>query len=113
MLDKIKQYLFNVALTKYAPVAVMSGLTALGTLLAAHSGALEQWGVNYIASWTPDWLTTHQISGPILLVELDTTSTATIALVIALVTMIARAGEHHTMQNVPTIKTEGDTNATK
>lgn len=97
MLDQAKYYLINVGIKKYAPVAMMSGMAALGTLLAAHAGMLEQWGVNYIASWDPTWLTNHAISGPILLIELDTTSTAAIAAVIGLITLLSRAGEHHTI----------------
>lgn len=95
MLEQLKWYFVNVGIKKYAPVAAMSGLAALGTLLAAHAGALEQWGVNYIADWTPTWLTTHAVSGPVLLIELDTTSTAAIAALIAVITLMSRAGEHH------------------
>lgn len=102
MLDQIKWYLVNVGIKKYAPVAMMSGLAALGALFAAHAGMLEQWGVNYIASWDASWLATHSISGPILLIELDTTSTAMLAAVIGLITLMSRAGEHHVMANVPT-----------
>ena len=95
MLENLKWYFVNIGIKKYAPVAAMSGLAALGTLMAAHAGALEQWGVNYIASWDVSWLATHPISGPILLIELDTTSTAAIAAVIGLITLMSRAGEHH------------------
>lgn len=102
MLDQLKWYLINIGLKKYAPVAMMSALAALGTLFAAHAGMLESWGVNYIASWDPSWLTGHAISGPILLIELDTTSTAALAGLVGLITLLARAGEHHTMANVPT-----------
>lgn len=97
MFDQIKWYLVNVGIKKYAPVAMMSGIAALGTLMAAHAGMLETWGVNYIASWSADWLTTHQISGPILLIELDTTSTAAIAGLIGLIGLMSRATEHHTV----------------
>lgn len=102
MLDRIKWYFVNVGIRKYAPVALMSGLTALGTLMAAHTGLLEQWGVNYIASWDPSWLSGHSISGPILLIELDTTSTAAIAAIIGLITLMSRGVEHHTL-GAPTV----------
>ena len=95
MFDQIKWYIVNIGIKKYAPVAAMSAIGALGTLWAAHEGALEQYGVNFIAQWSPAWLTTHAISGPILLIELDTTSTAAIAAVIGLITLMSRAGEHH------------------
>lgn len=107
MLDQIKSYLINIGIKKYAPVGVMAGMASLGTLLAAHAGMLEQWGVNYIASWDPSWLATHSVTGPVLLIELDTTSTATIALVIGLVTVLSRAGEHHAMAANPP---KGDSN---
>ena len=95
MLENIKTYLLEVGIKKYAPVLMMSAMTALGTLMAAHAGMLESWGVNYVASWSTDWLTTHTISGPVLLIELDTTSTAAIAAVIGLMALLSRAGEHH------------------
>lgn len=97
MIDQLKWYMVNVAMKKYAPIALMSGITALGTLMAAHAGMLEQWGVNYIASWDPSWLSSHAISGPILLIELDTTSTAVIAAIIAAITLFSRGVEHHTV----------------
>lgn len=105
MLENFKWYVVNVGIKKYAPVAAMSGLAALGTLAAAHQGLLEAWGVNYIAAWSSSWLTTHQISGPVLLVELDTTSTAAIAAIIGLITLMSRAGEHHvaTAVNPPVV----------
>lgn len=97
MLEKLKWYLINIGVKKYAPVGVMAAMASLGTLMAAHAGMLEEYGVNYIASWSPAWLTTHTISGPILLIELDTTSTAAIAALVALVAVMSRAGEHHTL----------------
>lgn len=97
MFDKLKEYLVTVAVQKYAPVAMMSALTAVGALFMAHQGMLETWGVNYIAFWSADWLKTHTISGPILLIELDTTSSAAIAGIIGLVALLSRAGEHHTV----------------
>lgn len=96
MLEQLKWYIVNVGVKKYAPVGLMAAMTSLGTLMAAHEGMLEQWGVNYIASWSPQWLSTHAISGPIILIELDTTSTAVLAGVIALIAVMSRMGEHHT-----------------
>lgn len=67
----------------------------LGTFLTANAGKLEPWGVNYIPDWTPDWLLTHPVSGKILLIELDTTSIAVIAFVVATITVVMSATEHH------------------
>jgi len=94
-MESIKDYLLSVGLKKYAPTVMLSVMGALGTLLVAHEGLLEPWGVNYIASWNAAWLATHPISGPILLIELDTTSTAAIAAVVGLITLWSRATEHH------------------
>lgn len=101
MWDQIKWYLINVGIKKYAPVAMMSAIGALGTLMAAHAGILANWGVNYIPSWDPAWLQTNPISGPVLLIELDTTSTAALAGLVGLITLLSRAGEHHVMASVP------------
>lgn len=101
MLENLKWYFVNIGLKKYAPVVMMSVMASLGALFAAHQGMLAAWGVNYIPSWDPSWLQANPISGPILLIELDTTSTAALAGLVGLITLLARAGEHHTMANVP------------
>jgi hypothetical protein len=100
-MDNIKDYLISVGLKKYAPTVVMAVFTALGTLLAAHAGMLEQWGVNYIASWDTSWLATHSITGPVLLVELDTTSTSAIAAIVGLIALWSRGVEYHTAVKPP------------
>ena len=38
MWDQIKTYVLEIAIKKYAPVAVAAAFTALGTYLAANSG---------------------------------------------------------------------------
>ena len=96
MIDQIKWYLINVGLKKYAPVGIMAGLTALGTFMAAHAGLLEQWGVTY-GTWPFSWPAGQGPSGPCILIELDTTGQAVIALVATLVAMMARATEHHAL----------------
>lgn len=101
MFEKLKWYLIEVASKKYVPVAVMAGMASLGTLYAAHSGVLEQWGVNYIAQFSMDWFKTHEVTGPVFLIELDTTNQAIIALVMALIATMARAGQHHTTGSIP------------
>lgn len=94
MLETIKEYLIQVGLKKYAPIAAMAGLTALGTFMAAHAGMLESWGVTY-GNWPFVWPTGSEPSGPCILIELDTTSTAAIAALVGLVTMMMRGTEHH------------------
>lgn len=95
MWDKLKTYLIETVLQKYLPMAGMSGIGMLGTYLAAHAGMLEKWGVNYISDWSVDWLTTHAISGPVILIELDTTSAALMTLVGVAAITLMRATEHH------------------
>ena len=92
MLEKIKWYVVEIGIKKYGPVGVMAGMAALGTFLAAHAGMLEQWGVTY-GTW-PLHITTPP-SGQVILIELDTTSQAVIALVASLAAMAIRAGQHH------------------
>jgi hypothetical protein len=94
-MDAIKNWLVNVGLGKVGPMALTSFLAFIGTFAMAHANALEQYGVNYVASWDASWLTTHQISGAVLIIELDTTGTALWALIAALVIGFVRAGEHH------------------
>lgn len=96
MFERLKWYFVNYGLVKYLPIGVMAGLTALGTFLAAHAGMLEQWGVNYVPSWNAAWMTTHQVTGQVLLIELDTTGQALIALIVSVVAMMIRAAQQHT-----------------
>jgi hypothetical protein len=96
MWEQFKWYLIEIAIKKYTPVGIMAAMAAFGTFMAAHTGAFEQWGVNYIPEWSLDWLKTHPISGSILLIELDTTSTAILAAVVGLVAIVGRAGQQHT-----------------
>lgn len=95
MMDKIKWYIMNVAMNKYLPMAGMAAVTALGTFFAAHTGALEQYGITY-GTWPLVWTTGNVPSGPVLLVELDTLSASAIAGIVALVTVIWSATQHHT-----------------
>lgn len=95
MIEKLKNYLISIFLQKYLPIAGMAAITALGSLMAAHAGMLEQWGVNYIPNWSASWLTTHDISGQVILIELDTLSKGAIVAVTALVALLLRATEHH------------------
>jgi hypothetical protein len=95
MLEKIKDYFLEVAMKKYAPMAAMGAVAALGTFMLAHAGMLEQYGITY-GTWPFTWPTGQQPSGPCILIELDTLSTAAITAVVALVTMLMRATEHHT-----------------
>lgn len=95
MWEQIKFYAIQYGLKKYAPMAAMGGLAALGTFAAAHAGMLEQWGVTY-GSWPFSWPSGNAPSGPCILIELDTTSTAAIAALTALATVVFRATQQHT-----------------
>lgn len=95
MWEKFKWYLVEVGIKKYAPMGAMAAVTSLGTFMMAHAGMLEQYGVNYIPDWSADWLKTHSISGPAILIELDTLSKAAMIAVIAAITVVMRAAEHH------------------
>lgn len=106
MFEKLKWYLVQIGIKKYVPMGVMSAMGVLGTFMAANAGKLEPWGVNYIPQWSADWLTTHSISGPVLLIELDTTSAAVIALVVGIVTIAMRATEHHVNAVAPVMQVE-------
>jgi hypothetical protein len=102
-MDKLKWYLVQIGLKRYVPMGVMAGMGAFGTLMAAHAEILEKWGVNYIAQWTPSWATTHDITGAVLLIELDTTSASFIAFIGAVAVIMLRASEHHVVGNSPPI----------
>lgn len=95
-IDKTKIYLVQVVLNRAVPAATASFISIIAGLWAAHQDGLESFGINYIAQWSPSWLTTHDISGPILLIELDTTSIKGLTLlttaIIAGVTLLL----HHT-----------------
>jgi hypothetical protein len=95
MWDNLKTYLLTVGLEKYLPVAMLSLVAALGTFMAAHAGMLQQFGVTY-GTW-PVAFTTPP-SGPCIVVELDTMSSASIALIVSLVSVIIRASQHHISQ---------------
>ena len=94
MIDKIKWYLINVGLNKYLPMAGMAAITALGTFMAAHAGVLEQYGVTF-GNWPLVWPIGQEPSGHVILIELDTLSTASATAAIALVTMLWSAAQHH------------------
>jgi hypothetical protein len=95
LLEKMKTYAVEVVLHKVGPAAIGSLLSLATAFILAHQNAFQAWGVNFIPSWSPDWLTTHEISGQILLVELDTTSLKAISGAIALVVAFFVTGGHH------------------
>jgi hypothetical protein len=94
-LEKLKTYAAEVILRKVGPAAGASLLSLLAAAIAAHQQILETFGVNYIASWSPAWLSTHDISGHVILVELDTTGTAVWAIIGAAAVGLIVAGGHH------------------
>ncbi len=69
MLEKIKTCLTEAVLKRVAPIAA-ANIVAIGTaLLAAHQGVLESWGITYGV-----WPLNVQVSGQVILIELDTLS---------------------------------------
>lgn len=100
MIDKLKWYVLNVGMNKYLPMAAMSAVTALGAFMAAHAGVLEQYGVTY-GVWPLTWASGQVPSGHVILIELDTLSTGAITAIIAGVTLLWSAAQHHTTP-VPT-----------
>lgn len=95
MWDTVKMYLLQIGLKKYLPMAVMGGMAALGTFLAAHAGVLEQYGVTY-GTWPLQWAPADIPSGHVILIELDTLSASVIVMLGSLVTVLIRAAQHHT-----------------
>jgi hypothetical protein len=95
MFDNIKWYLVNLGIKKYVPMGIMAAVAALGTFMAAHAGMLEQYGVTY-GLWPLIWPAGQDPSGPCILIELDTLSTATITAVAGLAAILIRVAQHHT-----------------
>jgi hypothetical protein len=108
MLERLKWYVVNVALTKYAPMGAMAALATFGAFMAAHAGLLQQWGVTY-GNWPINFGTAP--TGPCLVVELDTLSKAAIAGIVGIVSIMARATEHHVATTI-TPPVEGGSRAT-
>ena len=94
MWQDIQNYLYSVALKKYAPMAIAAAFTALGTYLAAHAGVLESYGITY-GTWPLQWAPADVPSGHVILIELDTLSAAAYTAIVALVAVIMRAAQHH------------------
>jgi hypothetical protein len=92
MFDKFKEYFMDMVLKRYAPLGIGVGFAALCTFLAAHAGMLEQWGVTY-GIWPLNWPTPP--TGPVLVIELDTLKASVIVAIPMIITVLARAGEHH------------------
>lgn len=92
MIEQIKWYLVNVGMKKYVPVGVLAAMAALGGLIAAHAGLLQQDGITY-GLWPINFGTAP--TGPCIVIELDTLSKAAITGIFALVAILARATEHH------------------
>lgn len=105
-MDSLKTWLVEVALKKLGPTAMAAGISALFALLAAHQGLLEQWGITF-GTWPLQW-TGDPPSGHVILIELDTVSTAALALMAALVTAAMAAAQHHTAAAVTGAPQSGD-----
>jgi hypothetical protein len=95
MLDKLKWYLVEIGVKKYAPMGIGAAFAAIGTYLAAHAEILEPWGITYTANYPFVWATGQVPTGPCILVELDTLSALAYVGTVALVAVIVRAGQHH------------------
>lgn len=111
-IEKTKIYIIEVLLRKAGPAALGSLLSLATAFILAHQGAFESWGVNYIGSWSPDWLKTHEISGQILLLELDTTSLKAISGGIALIVAFFVTGGHHVAAAITRKPQDGGQRAT-
>ena len=96
MVEKIKWYFLNVIVVRYVPMAVLAGMAAIGTWLAAHAGILEQYGVTF-GAYPLHWAKGYTPSGNVILIELDTLSIKAYTALIALVGFIAAAISHHTV----------------
>lgn len=108
MFEKLRWYIVNVALTKYAPMGAMAALAAFGAFMAAHAGLLEQYGVTY-GNWPINFGTAP--TGACLVIEMDTLSKAAIAGLVSIVAIMARATEHHVATTI-TPPVEGGMRAT-
>ncbi len=95
MFDQLKWYFVQIGIRKYVPMAVMAGLAAFGTYMAAHAGLLEQYGVTY-STWPFQWPADAVPNGPCILIELDTLGAKAIAGIAALAAVAIRAAQHHT-----------------
>lgn len=93
-MDSLKTWVIEVGLKKMGPTAMASAISALFALLAAHQGLLEQWGITY-GIWPLQWATGQAPSGHVILIELDTVSTAALTVFAGLVTAIMAASQHH------------------
>jgi hypothetical protein len=103
MWDKIKIYCLTTAMDKYLPTFIMSLLAALGAFMLAHAGAFASFGITY-SSWPFVWPAGQEPSGPCILIELDSLSTAAIALIVSVVGTLIRAGQHHLSDAATTAK---------
>lgn len=107
-IQKAKIYGIEVVLRKVGPAAIGSLLSLATAFILAHQGTFESYGVNYIHEWNPLWLNTHQISGQVLLLELDTTSLQAISGAIALVVAFFVTGGHHISATIKGTPQSGD-----
>ena len=95
LISRFKVYALQVIVPKYTPMMVMGIGTAAAGLWAAHAGLLEQFGVTFTPHWPFVWPAGQEPSGPCILIELDTMSSAVITAIVGLVVVAQRATEHH------------------
>lgn len=94
--EKLTLYLTEVGLKRVGPVAMGSLVAALLTLMAAHQGLLESWGITY-GTW-PINFGGPVPTGPCIVLELDTLSGAALTLLSAIVASLITAAGHHVTQ---------------
>ena len=96
MIENLKIYLVEVAAKKLLPMAVLGGITAICTLLAAHQGMLSSMGIDYDS-------TARTID-----ISLDTLSSWAIVALGGLVTALMAAVKHTTTAIVTGTPISGD-----
>lgn len=98
MFEKMKWYVLEVGIKKYAPIGIMAGTAWVVGSMAAHAGALQEYGIT-AGLWPLHWPAGQEPSGQVILIELDTLSKSVIGLIIASGAMLIRAAQHHTTGN--------------
>jgi hypothetical protein len=95
--NEIETYLVEVGLKKIGPAALGSAVAALLALLAAHQGVLQSWGIT-VGDFSS--FSNFHPTGQCILIELDTVSTALLAVITTVVGGLLAAAQHHTIAAV-------------
>src|SRR5579871_566522 len=97
--NRLTLYLVNVGLKRVGPVATGALVASLLALMAAHQGLLESWGITY-GTWPLAWPAGQNPTGPVILIELDTVSSAALALLSSLVAAAVTMVGHQVTQTL-------------